>query len=107
MMIFSEDSPKLERTLHKALHKYRVNRINFRKEFFRVDLETIRAVVEEHHGVVEYVADAEALQYRESLKISPDDVEYEAKIEEALSVEDENEDDDLEGRDELLPLNVE
>jgi hypothetical protein len=84
-----------------------VNRINFRKEFFRVDLETIRAVVEEHHGVVEYVADAEALQYRESLKISPDDVEYEAKIEEALSVEDENEDDDLEGRDELLPLNVE
>jgi hypothetical protein len=107
MMIFSEDSPKLERTLHQALHQYRVNRVNFRKEFFRVGLDTIRAVVEEHHGVVEYVADAEALQYRESLKISPEDPEFLAKVGEAIAVEDENEDDDLEGRDELLPLDAE
>lgn len=107
MMIFSEDSPKLERTLHQALHKHRVNRVNFRKEFFRVDLETIRTVVEEHHGVVEYVADAEALQYRQSLTISDEDAEYLAKVEEAINVEDEDEDDDLEGRDELLPLDVE
>ena len=107
MMIFSEDSPKLERTLHQALHKHRVNRVNFRKEFFRVDLETIRTVVEKHHGVVEYVADAEALQYRQSLTISDEDAEYLARVEEAINVEDENEDDDLEGRDELLPLDVE
>jgi hypothetical protein len=105
MMIFSEDSPKLERTLHQALHKHRVNRVNFRKEFFRVELETIRAVVEDHHGIVEYVADAEALQYRQSLTISDEDFEYLAKVEEAIGVEDE--DDDLEGRDELLPVDVE
>jgi hypothetical protein len=107
MMIFCEDAPKLERTLHQALHKYRVNRINFRKEFFRVDLETIRSVVEEHHGVVQYVVDAEALQYRESLSISPEDFDYLAKVSEVVGIEDDDEDDDLEGRDELLPLDNE
>lgn len=99
MMIFSEDSPKLERTLHQALHKYRVNRVNFRKEFFRVDLETIRAIVEEHHGVVEYVADAEALQYRESLNISDEDFEYLANVAETTGITDE--DDELEDFEEV------
>jgi len=105
MMIFSDDAPKLEYTLHRALHQYRVNRVNFRKEFFRVDLATIRKVVEENHGVVEYVADAEALQYRESLNISDEDFEFLAKVAEAEGLEDE--DDDLDGRDELLPVGVE
>ena len=54
MMIGSDDAPKLEYTLHQALHRYRVNRVNFRKEFFRVDLDTIRQLVEDHHGIVEY-----------------------------------------------------
>lgn len=47
MMIRSDDAPSLESSLHKELHKYRVNRVNFRKEFFRVDLETIKAAVEQ------------------------------------------------------------
>ena len=98
MMIFSEDAPKLEYTLHQALHTYRVNRVNFRKVFFRVDLETIRAVVEKNHGVVEYIADAEALQYRESLNISDEEFDFLAKVAEASGVEDE--DDDLDGMDE-------
>ena len=98
MMIFSQEAPKLEYTLHSALHKYRVNRVNFRKEFFRVDLETIREVVEQHHGVVEYVADAEALQYHESLDITEQDFEYLSQVALAAGVEDE--DDDLDGADE-------
>jgi hypothetical protein len=98
MLIFSEDAPKLEHKLHDALHKHRVNRVNFRKEFFRVDLETIRQVVEENYGTVEYVADAEALEYRESLTISDEDFEYLARVAEATGVEDE--DDDLDGADE-------
>ncbi|MCA9033270.1 MAG: GIY-YIG nuclease family protein, partial [Planctomycetaceae bacterium] len=76
MMISSEDAPKLEHTLHKALNRYRVNRVNFRKEFFRVDLDTIITAVEANHGVVEYVADAEALQYRQGLEMSEDDFEF-------------------------------
>ena len=110
MMVTSEDAPKLECALHQALHKYRVNRVNFRKEFFRVGFETIREAVEErleeHRAAVEtFTVDAEALQYRQSLTISDEDFEFLAKVADATGVEDE--DDDLEGRDELLPLEVE
>jgi hypothetical protein len=91
MTVFSEDAPQLERTLHQALHHYRMNRVNFRKEFFRVDLETIRQAVEDHHGVVEYVADAEALEYRESLRISDEDFDYLAQAAEASGVDDDDE----------------
>jgi hypothetical protein len=91
MTVFSEDAPQLERTLHQALHQYRMNRVNFRKEFFRVDLETIRQAVEDHHGVVEYVADAEALEYRESLRISDEDFDYLAQAAEASGVDDDDE----------------
>lgn len=106
MMIRSDDAPSLESSLHKALHKYRINRVNFRKEFFRVDLETIKAAVEErleeHRAAVEtFTVDAEALQYRQSLTISDEDFEFLAKVAEATGIEDE--DDDLEGADDLLP----
>lgn len=104
MMIRSDDAPSLEFSLHKALHKYRVNRINFRKEFFRVDLETIKAAVEErleeHIAAVEsFTVDAEAFQYRQSLTISEEDFEFLAKVAESSGIEDE--DDDLEGMDEM------
>ncbi len=103
MMIRSDDAPKLEYSLHQALHKYRINRVNFRKEFFRVDFETIRTAVEkrlvEHRAAVEtFSPEAEALQYRESLNISDEDFEYLAKVAEAAGAEDE--DDDLDGIDE-------
>lgn len=82
-MIMCDDAPRLENTLHRELTRYRVNRVNLRKEFFQVDLEVILNSVRRHHGHVEYVADSEALQYRESLQISPDDlVEFESELEE-------------------------
>ena len=104
MMIGSDDAPKLEYTLHQALHRYRVNRVNFRKEFFRVDLDTIRQLVEDHHGIVEYTADAEAISYRNSLEVS--DAELMTKITEAAAVEAEDEDDDLDGADEVFSNDV-
>ncbi|MCX7388635.1 MAG: GIY-YIG nuclease family protein [Planctomycetales bacterium] len=104
MMIRSDDAPKLECTLHQALHRFRVNRVNFRKEFFRVDLATIRKVVELHHGEVECFEVPEATAFRESLRISDD--ELMTKTAEAATVEDEDEDDDLDGADEVLPNDV-
>jgi hypothetical protein len=80
-MIYCENAPQLENQLHRVLSRHRVNRVNLRKEFFAVDLDTILAAVEQHHGVVEYVAKPEALQYRESQNISPEDV---AEVEEEL-----------------------
>lgn len=67
-MISCDDAPALEKTLHDSLEKYRINRINLRKEFFRVKLEKIISEVERHHGQVEYVADPAALQYLQSLE---------------------------------------
>jgi len=102
MMIHSEDAPTLERKLHHALHKFRMNRVNFRKEFFRVDLETIRTVVEEHHGEVQYWNEGsiEESEYEQSLRISDADFAYLASISEAEGLEDE--DDDLDGADEVM-----
>ena len=76
MMISSENAPALENALHKHLYKHQVNKINPRKEFFRTSIEELAAVVRENHGEIEYVADPQALQYRQSLEISEEDVEY-------------------------------
>jgi hypothetical protein len=80
-MIYCENAPQLENQLHRLLSRHRVNRVNLRKEFFAVDLDTILSAVKEHHGVVEYVAKPEALQFRESQSISPEEVE---QVEEEL-----------------------
>jgi exonuclease VII large subunit len=76
MMISSDNAPAMENALHHAMHKARLNRVNPRKEFFRGDIESIRQVVEEHHGQVDYVADPEALEYRQSISMSDEDSEY-------------------------------
>lgn len=65
-MISCDDAPALEKTLHDHLESYRINRINLRKEFFRVDLSKIINEVERHHGQVDYIADPAALQYLQS-----------------------------------------
>lgn len=67
-MIFCDDAPALEKTLHDHLESYRINRVNLRKEFFRVELSRIIDEVERHHGQVEYIADPVALQYLQSLE---------------------------------------
>lgn len=76
MMISCDDAPSLENALHKALHECRVNRVNLRKEFFRTDIESLRDLVEKHHGEVDYVAEPEALQYRETLGMSEEDYAF-------------------------------
>ncbi|ODA28467.1 GIY-YIG nuclease family protein [Planctopirus hydrillae] len=100
MMIFSEDAPRLEHTLHRALHRHRINRVNFRKEFFKVDLQTIRDLVEQHHGRVEYTLDAEAMQYYQSLETSDSDLDFFAEVAEDEGLEDD--DDDADGLDEVI-----
>ncbi|MCE5268208.1 MAG: GIY-YIG nuclease family protein [Planctomycetaceae bacterium] len=76
MMISCDNAPALENALHKELHKQRVNKVNLRKEFFRVDLDKIRQIVESQHGVVDYRAEPEALQYRETIDMPDEDYEF-------------------------------
>lgn len=75
-MIFSEDAPALETTLHQYFRKQEVNKVNPRKEFFRVDLKEIEEVVKaNHNATVEFTLVAKAEQYRESLRISQQESE--------------------------------
>ena len=70
-MIFSEDAPKLENILHETFRKYQVNKVNNRKEFFKVPLEEIETVVRENHNAtVTFTMVAKAEQYRESLRLA-------------------------------------
>lgn len=79
-MISADNAPTLESALHRRLADYRVNRVNMRKEFFRVPLETIIEAVREEHGIVEYQADPEALEYFESLDIAQETTTLEQRI---------------------------
>ncbi len=62
--------------LHHSFAKQQVNKTNPRKEFFRTDIVSIVEVVKSHHGEVEYEVDPEALQYRQSLTMSDEDLEF-------------------------------
>jgi hypothetical protein len=76
MMISCNDAPSLENSLHREFHKQRLNKVNFRKEFYRVDFDAIRKMVEANHGEVQYTAEPEALQFRESQTMSDADYEF-------------------------------
>ena len=69
-MVFSDDAPSLEDALHKAFDSRRLNRINLRREFFRVTLGEIEDVVKRNFNKpVEFTKLAEAAQYRQSLML--------------------------------------
>ena len=67
-MVFSEDAPGLEQTLHREFDDRRVNLVNTRKEFFAVSLPEIESAAQEH-GTVEFTLAADAEQYRKTLAL--------------------------------------
>lgn len=68
-MIASQDAPALENALHKALDLHRVNRVNRRKEFFRVPIQEIEKLVMAHEPHAEFTYLAEAEEYRKSTSL--------------------------------------
>jgi len=76
MMISCDDAPTLEKRLHEALNQHRVNKVNSRKEFFNVGIDSIVSLVHEHHGKVEYKAEPDAFEYRESREMTDKDMQY-------------------------------
>lgn len=68
-MIFSEDAPRLENILHGHFRDKEINKINHKKEFFRVDLNEVEKVVKEHfNDTVEFIHDPLAEQYKASIQ---------------------------------------
>lgn len=68
-VIESDDAPALEAALHKALSLMQVNKVNPRKEFFRVPIADVKAMVENMGCKASWTMDAAAAEYRETLAI--------------------------------------
>jgi Domain of unknown function (DUF4041)/T5orf172 domain len=68
-MIWSDDAPALERQLHKHFVLSQVNKVNHRKEFFRVPLSQVRAELESLGLQTQWTMAAAAREYRESLAL--------------------------------------
>lgn len=68
-MIYSEDAPAFERSLHKKFLRLQLNKVNPRKEFFKVSLADIKTEIEKMSISAKWTMIAEARQYKESLVI--------------------------------------
>jgi multidrug efflux pump subunit AcrA (membrane-fusion protein) len=69
-MIYAEDAPALETALHRKFTSLRVNAVNLRKEFFQVDLDSIKEAVESIDGLdAEFRMTVLAEDYYESLRL--------------------------------------
>ncbi|WP_084680358.1 DUF4041 domain-containing protein [Chryseobacterium luteum] len=81
-MIYCDDAPALERQLHKKFLKNQLNKINPRKEFFRLQLNDLKNHIERIGINCKWTLLAEAKQYRETLKL-----EEEMKTNKVMEVE--------------------
>lgn len=68
-MIFSEDAPALETELHKLFARNQINKVNPRKEFFRLSIAEIREYIDKKDMQIQWTMTAEAAQYRETLAL--------------------------------------
>lgn len=69
-MIFSYQAYQLENELHKYFDKERVNKINNRKEFFKIDIEQIKKILSSHKELTfDFIEEAKAQEYKESLMV--------------------------------------
>lgn len=74
-MIFSDDAPALETALHQKFQKYSVNRVNLRKEFFRISLDEVENFVKENYnGTTAFTRVPVAREYHETLNIIKNEI---------------------------------
>ena len=89
-MILSDNAPELENKLHRHFAFQQINKVNHRKEFFRVSLTEIKEQIDsmELTTGVRWTLTSEAKEYRESLAIESNSVEKEAWERRQVKVED-------------------
>ncbi len=68
-MIYSDNAPGLENTLHRHLESKRLNLVNSRAEFFQTTIEEIELIIEEFKLTVTLTKLAEAREYRETVAL--------------------------------------
>lgn len=73
-IIYSDDAPALETSLHKRFSHARLNVVNRRKEFFKVSLNEIKKAVDEiANDDMDFVMTATAEEYYETLRLQGTD----------------------------------
>lgn len=65
--IFSQDAVGLENALHKQFNQQRVNKVNLRKEFFRVPIDELEQAVMSYDPTAEFRRTMVAEQYYQSI----------------------------------------
>ena len=69
-LYFSKDAVTLEQKLHERFAEQRINRVNARREFFRVTAAEVKQAMQELAGdLLEFADVPEALEYRQSLSL--------------------------------------
>jgi hypothetical protein len=97
LMVGSDNAPELENRLHRKFNNARVNRINLRKEYFRVSINEVRNEIIAFLGKdVDYVADPNIMaeyaeQYRKSQETSLEDMKEVERLMEEAGIGDEDE----------------
>jgi hypothetical protein len=67
-LIFNDDAFDLEKRLHQHFNKYRVNKFNNRKEYFKVNLNDIKEYLENDNSLnVEWNENPENFEYEQTL----------------------------------------
>lgn len=67
MMIPTKDAPALEYKIHEEIWNHRLNLVNDGKEFFKIDLNKLKEIVDKNcDGDYTYIEVPEALQFKES-----------------------------------------
>jgi len=69
-MIYSDDAPKLEKELHQTFDLSRVNKVNYRKEFFSIPIAEIKSKINKMGLETHWTMKAEALEFKESVEIN-------------------------------------
>mgnify|MGYP004516416287 FL=1 len=67
--IFSNDAVTLENKLHEMLNEKRLNKVNMRKEFFKVSLDELEQLVTSIEPTAEFNRTMLAEEYRQSLSV--------------------------------------
>jgi hypothetical protein len=68
-VIKAENAPELETKLHRKLSMYRLNKSNWRKEFFKITIEELKRLIEEEGHETSWTMKAKARQYMETKEI--------------------------------------
>ncbi|MBK7968040.1 MAG: GIY-YIG nuclease family protein [Bacteroidetes bacterium] len=69
-IIYSENAPQLEYEIHKQFDNQRLNKINYRKEFFKITLDELeKFILTTTNAEIEFTKLSEAAEYRQTLAL--------------------------------------